>query len=49
MPDDLKHFRADDYYSRPSAFDLMDSEDAGLFLLILVIAAIVLDYFGVLA
>lgn len=49
MPDDLKHFRADDYYTRPDIFAVMDEEDAGLFLLLLVLAAVVLDYLGVLS
>lgn len=49
LPNDLRNFRADDYYTRPSAFDLMDEEDAGLFILLLVLAAVVLDFLGVLA
>lgn len=43
LPEDLK------YYRRPSAFDLMTEEEALAFFLIVLAAALVLDYFGLLS
>ena len=49
MIDDLRHFRAEDYYRRPSAFDLMTKNDAGWFFFLLLAVALVLDFLGYLA